>query len=277
MATVVVLAVSAAMSARSPAPARRLAEQSYLDQVFPIIQDSTQQGRDIDAVRNQALQLSSTTITGRLDQVVGGAERSFAAIRRIQPPKSMQTAHDLLVATLAVRADGTRALRQAMNSALGAQPTAAAVTALGGVGVDLEASDKTYALFVKQVPAVGVQPPPSQWVPDPSVYDQASLTVFLTSLRSAASLAPVHDVAVVLVTTDPEPVSLNGTTQVLPVAKLLNLQIVVADTGNQAEKNLTVSATIAPSAIGPTQMLRDFVDLTAGQRRTVQLGGLRLQ
>jgi hypothetical protein len=86
----------------------------------------------------------------------------------------------------------------------------------------------------------------------------------------------VHDTAVVLVTTDPSSVALDGATHVLPVSTLLNLQIVVADIGNQPERNLTVSATISPSVIGPTQMVRDFVNLTAGQRRTVDLGGLRV-
>jgi len=38
-----------------------------------------------------------------------------------------------------------------------------------------------------------------------------------------------------------------------------------------------VTATIAPSTSGPTEMVRDFVDLVPGQRRTVKLGGLRPQ
>jgi hypothetical protein len=277
LATVAVLAVNAAISARSSAPARQLAEQSYLDQVLPIIQDSTQEGRDVESVRRDAIQVSGATITGRLDQVVGSAQQSFASLRRIAPPKSMETAHDLLVATLAVRADGARSLRQALAAALSGQPTNTAVSVLASVGAELEGSDKTYALFVEAVPTVGVQLPPSQWVGDPSVYSETNLTVLLASLRSAASLAPVHDLAVVVVTTDPEPVSLNGATEVLPAAKVLNLQIVVANTGNQPERNLTVTATIAPSVIGPTQMVRDFVDLTPGQRQTVSLGGLRVE
>jgi hypothetical protein len=62
---------------------------------------------------------------------------------------------------------------------------------------------------------------------------------------------------------------------VLPVAKNLRLQIVVTNTGNEAEKRLTVSATITPAAIGPTDTARDFIDLAPGQRRTVVLGTLR--
>jgi hypothetical protein len=280
LATVVVLAVNAALAARSSAPARQLAEQNYLDQVFPVIQDSTQQGRDIDALRTQAVTLSGTTITGRLDQLVASTGQSFAAIRRVQPPGAMDTAHDLLVATLAVRADSAKALRQAVANALGGQPLTAGAAAISGVGVEMEASDRTYQLFVRALPplsSLGAGPPASHWVSDPSVYDQASVSVFLSSLRASTSLAPVHDVAVVLVITDPAPVSVSGSTQVLPASRLLNLQIVVADTGNEPERNLTVSATMSPSAIGPTEMLRDFVDLSPGQRRTVSLGGLRAE
>jgi hypothetical protein len=54
------------------------------------------------------------------------------------------------------------------------------------------------------------------------------------------------------------------------------MQIVVADAGNQPERNLTVTAAIAPSVIGPIQSVRDFVDLAPGQTRTVNLGGLRI-
>jgi hypothetical protein len=113
-------------------------------------------------------------------------------------------------------------------------------------------------------------------VADAGAYSPATLAVFVASLRSEGSLTPVHDVSIVLVTTNPLPVNLQNGVEILPVVKQLSLQIVVADTGNQAEKNLTVSATIAPSSNGPTQMVRDFVDLTPGQTRTVSLGGLRV-
>jgi hypothetical protein len=277
LATVVVLAVNAAVAARSSAPARQLAEQNYVDQASAVIQDSTQQGRDLDALRTQAVTLSGTTIIHILDQVVARTAQSFAAIRRIAPPGSLDTAHDLLVATLAVRADSAKSFRQAIANALGGQPLTAAAAAIGSVGAEMEASDRTFQLFVHALPSLGTGPPASQWVSDPAVYDQVNLSVFLSSLRASTSLVPVHDVAVVLVLTAPAPVSLNGSTQVLPVSKLLNLQIVVADTGNQPERNLTVSATMSPSAIGPTEVFRDFVDLSPGQRRTITLNGLRAE
>jgi hypothetical protein len=277
VATAVVLAVNAAISARSPAPARQLAEQSYVDQIIPVIQSSTQQGKDVDSVRTQALTLSAATITGRLGEVANDAQTTLNTLERISPPKGVSTAHALLVATLAIRVEGAQAIQRAMAAALSGDNLQTAVNSLVTVGQDFTASDRTYALFMKTAAGLGDSIPASTWVSDDTVYMPPSLTVYLASLRAAATLTPVHDTTVVLVSTDPAPVSLNGPTQVLPISKLLNLQIVVADIGNQPERNLTVSATITPSTIGPTQMVRDFVNLAPGQRRTVDLGGLRVQ
>jgi hypothetical protein len=277
VATVVVLAVNAAMSARSPAPARQLAEQSYMDQVLPAIQGSTQQGQDIDSVRAQALTLSATVITTRLNQVVGDAQGTLSTVEHLTPPKDLQTAHDLLVATLAIRVRAAQALAQAMTGALSGNPVQTAVNAFTNAAADFTAGDLTYQLFLKSPPPIGGPLPPSAWLTDSSAYTPANLTVFVASLKSATTLAPVHDTSVVVVTTDPAAVGMEGTTEVLPTSKSLNLQIVVANIGNQPEKNLTVSAIIAPSYYGPTQMVRNFVDLAPGQRQTVDLGGLRAQ
>src|ERR1700731_755920 len=103
VATVVVLAANAAMSARSPAPARQLAEQSYMDQLLPALQGSTQQGQDINTVRAQALTLGATVITTRLNQTVGEAQGTLTTVEHLTPPKDMQTVHDLVVAALAIR------------------------------------------------------------------------------------------------------------------------------------------------------------------------------
>jgi hypothetical protein len=276
LATLLVLIVNAAMAARSPAPARQQAQQSYLDQVLPAIQQSSQQGLDIGNMRAQALTLPPTIIANHISGVVTQAQQTLNAVEKLNPPQSAKTAHALLVATLDLRYVGTKAMGQAMGTALSSQPVDTGVQALAGVGLDFQAADQSYSLFQQAMPALGPPLPSSRWVADSSAYSPATLSVFVASLRAAGSLAPVHDVSVVVVTTNPQPVNLLNGVQILPVAKQLSLQIVVANTGNQSEKNLTVSATIAPSAIGPTQMVRDFVDLTPGQTRTVSLGTLRV-
>ncbi|MGH9093773.1 MAG: hypothetical protein ACRDXE_01295, partial [Acidimicrobiales bacterium] len=48
--------------------------------------------------------------------------------------------------------------------------------------------------------------------------------------------------------------------------------VVVADTGNQPESNLTVTVSISPAA--GASSVRDFVDLRAGQAQALNLGPL---
>lgn len=275
MLTVVVLALNAAMHARSPGPARQLAGQSYLDQVLPLVNESNQQGQDITDIRSQAVQLGGEEINRRLKAMASGAHQVAQSARRVTAPGNVRTAADLLLAVLSIRDMAAQSLESAMAQVMSGQGGDPPVQKMADVGLDLQAADRTYELFVQALPSVGVPVPPSQWVSDPSQWTAGVLNGFVTTLRSSASLAPVHDVAVLLVTTDPLPVNTEGTTQVLPESKVLNMQIVVGDDGNQPEKNLTVTATISPSQNSASQMVRDFVNLTPGQRRTVQLGGLR--
>ena len=139
----------------------------------------------------------------------------------------------------------------------------------------MAASDRAYQLFLSSAPNGEAAPAKSQWVSDDQEWTQPFLETFVTTLRSSQTLSPVHDLGVLLVLIDPASVGTDGGTTVLPAAKNLKLQIVVTNTGNVAEKHVTVTATASPSAVGPTDEARDFVDLTPGQRRTVSLGTLR--
>jgi hypothetical protein len=274
--SLLVVVVNAAMSARSPAPARQQVEQSYLDQALPAIQRSSQQGLDIAAVRSQALGLTPARMISHINGVLSQAQDTLAAVEKLNPPPAAKTGHALLIAALDMRVEGAKAFGQAITTASSAQPVDAGVQALASAGLDFQAADRAYALFQQAMPAVVPALPDSRWVADAVAYTPTTLSVFVATLRAAGSLTPVHDVSVVLISTNPPPVNLQNGLQVLPVAKQLSMQIVVADAGNQPERNLTVTAAIAPSAIGPVQSVRDFVDLAPGQTRTVNLGGLRV-
>ena len=85
LASVLVLLANAALSARSPAPARQAAQQSYLDQALPAIQQSTQQGLDLGNVRSQALSLSTSVITSHLSQLATEAQQTLNSVTRLNP------------------------------------------------------------------------------------------------------------------------------------------------------------------------------------------------
>src|SRR5580658_1002076 len=83
LATVLVLVINAAMSARSPGPARQQAQESYLDQALPAIEQSTQQGLDVSDVLGQALTLSPSTLATHLNQDLSQAQVTLATVEKL--------------------------------------------------------------------------------------------------------------------------------------------------------------------------------------------------
>jgi hypothetical protein len=274
--TVAVLGVDAAVSSRSEKPARQQETLAYLDAVRPLVERSTQEGADLADVRTNAISLGRDGIGRRLDRVSRDADAVLAESRKLQPPTTLRDANELLLATFAIRSKAAASMRQAFNDALGTQPPDPAVNGLVDAAKDMDAADRSYELFLTSIPpGPATSPGSSTWVTDDQNWDRTVLTMFVGALRSSQVLSPVHDLAVALVLVDPAAVGLENGAAVIPAARNLHLQIVVTNSGNEAEKHVTVSATISPAAIGPTDMARDFVDLAPGQRRTVVLGTLR--
>ena len=278
MASVVILAVNAAFSARSQGPARRLAELSYLDVVQPQVERSSGEGADVEQIRGAAVRMGRAGVDRRLAQVEAGAASVLQAVEAVHPPASLRTAHSLLVATMAIRARAATTVRGALVRALAAEAPAQPVDALADAGRDMAAADRTYLVFLSSLPRRRGQPagamPSSTWLADPTTWDRAGVVALVGALRSSATLAPIHDLAVVVVTTDPAAVGQDGPAAVLPLVKSLRLQIVVADVGNEAERHALVTADLTVPG-QPPQSVRDWADLAPGQRQTVTLGGLR--
>lgn len=277
MLTILVLAVNAAVSSRSKEPVRRLERLAYLDQVRPQVQHSNDQGAELADLRDKATQLGRAGITRRMDRLKRSTQEVLAVVRDTEPPASMAGSNSLLVATMVARARAVASIEESLKQALGTQPPDSAVAALVQAGSDLVTADRTYELFVRALPAgegKDAALPPSAWVSDGGLWDRPAVSAFVTTLRSTETLAAVHDVAVILVNSDPAPLGREGEAELMAAGRTVRLQVVVANVGNEAEKKVTVVATLT-GADGAADMAREFVNLAPGQRRTVTLGGLR--
>lgn len=268
LATVVVLAVNSIVSTSAEGPDAGL---TYADQVRPLVDRSTQQATALEDMRVKAGELGRDGLRRSLDRL----QRDSSALRRelqsVDPPSGMGDAHGLLVTCFLSRAKGLVALEEGLAGAFSATGTTEEVTqrladAIGALRV----SDQAFRLFVDELTPAGRKAmPPSVWIADESRWNRAELNSFVTTLRSSASLAPVHDVALITVTTDPAPVGADAGASVLPRVKSIRLDVVVANVGNGPEKRVAVEA-VATSA-GGLDTARQFTDLAAGQRQTVTL------
>jgi hypothetical protein len=272
--TILVLLIDASLHSRSPGPGEQLAVGAWVDRVLPVISESNSEGVELQQLWSGALSAKAATVTAEVDRIAGSAAQSYKTVVSLRPPTPLAGAAGLLEACLLARSQAASALQGVFRetrsgSSSGGDPVASVATA----GDDLQVSDQAYRLFVSSLPHLGVSMPPSVWLADPTPYGPGAVQVFLASLHNAGSALPVHQVTIYAVTTDPSPVTSQGGSEILPDAKAITVTIVVADTGNQDEKDLTVTAAIAPAS--GASSAKDFVNLVPGQAHTiVNLGPL---
>ncbi|MBA2610150.1 MAG: hypothetical protein H0U92_14530 [Actinobacteria bacterium] len=256
----------------------KLRQLGYLDEVRPLIADSTSQGADLLGVRENASDLGKPGTRNRLNQVVKQTQDTLDAVKDIEPPSGVDEAHTLLVATLQLRVLGARAAAKDMIAALSAQTPAPIVERLVATGRNMIAADQTYKAFSDVVASelaneAAKAVAASVWIADPTQWESPELTAFVNILKANSSVAPIVDVSTVLIRTTPAAVGKEGEKFLLPKTPSIRLEVVVANIGNVAQKKVTVMATLT-SATG-VDTARDFVDLSPGKRVALTLRGLR--
>lgn len=299
--TLLILLIDASLKSRSPGPRQQLAAGTWVDRVLPVIASSTEEGQVIAGIWAGGLKTGGPALASSINSVAAGAAQNYQAVLKLRPPDSLLGPAGLLEASLLARSEAATELQKALiatlGSAAGSPQTAStgrsagtSTTATAGAdpasqvagvsqaGSEIQVGDSAYSLFVASVPTgLGVHMPASAWATDMTPYSPQSAQVFLASLQTAVVTTPVHQVKILAVTLNPPPVTTNGLVQVLPDATSITTTIVVADTGNQPESNLTVTAAVSPAGSGSTSA-RDFVNLQAGQAYTISgLGPLAPQ
>ena len=259
----------------------KLRQLGYLDEVRPLIADSTLQGKDLITLRDNASDLGKPGTRARLDQVVKDTQDTLKAVKDVDPPEGADEAHSLLIATVQLRVIGARNAAKDMIEALSAETPGPIVTRLVSTGRNLIAADQTYKAFTEVVAedlskGVATQAvAPSVWVPEPEQWESPELTAFVNILKANSSVAPIVDVATVLVRTTPAAVGKEGEKFLLPRTASVRLEVVVANIGNVEHKRVTVTASLQQGA-EPPDVARDFVDLTPGKRKALSFRGLKV-
>ena len=273
--SLVTVSVSVVSSAQTDGPARRFSELAYIDEMRPLIERSSAQGSVISQVRANGLRLGRDAVRHQLTRVRQEAGGVLSEAEKVEPPKSLATAHSVLIATMAVRARAAAAVDAAVTQAYAGGPPGPPVAALATAADQMAAADRTYQVFVESLPAeAGPRAVPgSRWLADPRPWDRAELAVFFSSLRASVTSAAVHDLGILAVTTKPPAVGSEGPAAVLPLVRSFRLEVVVANVGNSGVRGVPVVATLSGAA-GRSGTARGVVDLEPSQRRTLTLNGL---
>lgn len=265
--SLVVVAVNSIVtsSAEGPDPA-----VVFVDEVRPAVNRSTRQAAALEDLRTQGPTLGREGLRRGIDRLLRESRAVAREAQAVQPDKHLQAAHGLLLTCLTTRSTALAAFSATLAGEFESGPPDRAVEALVDVGRDLAVSDRAYELFLEALPPPARSTmPASKWLVDENRYAKPEAAALVSTLRAAASLAQVPDVAMLTVITDPAPVGTDGTARVLPLTKTVKLQVVVANAGNVAQKRLPVEAVV--TSAGGLDTARQFVDLAPGQRATVAL------
>lgn len=268
VAVILVTAVRSVIRTSDTGPDSRLA---YVDQVRPHIDASTRQGAALTDLREPGRALGPDGLRRSLEKLVASTAATYEAVVGVPPPPDVEASRGLLLAALKARATGVERVATVLATELTPEtPTDPVIDALVAAGDDLAVADHAYVLFVETLPELARSAAPaSSWVGEAETWDRPSVSAFVASLRANASVAPVHDVGIVTVVSDPAPVGTEGEAEILPQTKTLRLQVVVANLGNAAESDVAVEA--VATSLGGMNVGRQFVDLEPGQRKTVEL------
>jgi hypothetical protein len=267
VASLVVLAVNSIVKSSAEGPDPALV---FADRVRPVVDRSSRQAMALDDLRNQAGTLGREGLKRGVDRLLRESGELADEVDSVKADGELRQTQGLLLTSLTTRRDALAALADTLAGRFESGPPEEAIDRLVDVGGDLAVSDRAYELFLARLPADARKTmPPSVWLSDPNHYARPEMAAFVGTLRASSSLAPVRDVSVLTVTTDPVPVGMDGVNKVLPVSKTLKLQVVVVNAGNQAEKHVTVEAVVTSQ--GGMDTARQFADLAPGQRSTVGL------
>ncbi len=273
--TLLVLLIDASLHSRSPGPATQLKTGAWVDRALPIVTTSTEEGQQLAAIWSSGLHMPVTSLSAELNEIASGAASAYHQAVALRPPDNLAGPAGLLDASLLSRSDAVAQVRNALAKVLpggqsneGPNGSASAITLIQTAGQDLQIGDRTYSLFLATLPDLGVTMPKSAWGENLSPYQRGSAQTFVASLQSATSSTPVHQVRIDSISTSPSLVSSIGNVQVLPAAPAMSVTVVLSDTGNQPENDLTVTAAVTWGTSNLS--VQDFASLTPGQSRTVQ-------
>jgi hypothetical protein len=281
-AVVVILAVSSvAQISHTSGPYRRTVDRGYAALAAPLVAQSNATGTALVAFLHHAASLGRLTFFSDLDSFASDASSLQSQYDAITPPDPSSATG--CATAIAKRAAAVSTLRAALERVLGgrtgldAVDEAGATASVGSVGTDLQSADASWAACrraLRRAPG-SASVPPSTWVRDPAVFAGAGSLV--ATLVGSHSLAPVHQIAVLAVVTDPSPVA-TGSTLVTPAATSVVAQVVLANQGNVDEGGVELGGemTLLGTTASPVVVQRT-IDLGAGRSTTMLLPALKVE
>jgi hypothetical protein len=283
-AVVVVVAVSAvAQIGRSSGPYRRTVDRGYAALAVPLVANSNASGTSLASFLHEARSLGRVAFFFDLDLLAADTSTVRRRFDAITPPDPVIGAG--CAVAVADRAIAVSSLQSSFEGAIGGRTgldpvdQTAAAAAVTSAGASLRAADASWAACrraLRKAPG-SARLPASVWVHDPGVYEAGSVARLVAQVAASRTLAPVHDLTVLAVVTDPSAV-LSAQTLVVPATTTVAAHVVLANRGNVDEKGVEIGGVATEQgALARAVPLQRTVDLAALRSTTISLPPFAVQ
>jgi murein L,D-transpeptidase YcbB/YkuD len=188
---IVLIVIVVVLTGGSSSPAA--AYRSYLARLSPIATDSQQVGRSLSELFSRLRRGMVTNPLTRLDQLTQRARTDLARAEQLKPPAGLRPEHGQALVALDLRARGLQGLHDTIGQLRG---SATADTTLVAAEIDrLVTSDVIWHDLVwrpalaslQQLGAKGATAPQSQFITDPNISSQQSITLLLEPQPAAST------------------------------------------------------------------------------------------
>jgi hypothetical protein len=244
-------------------PAERIYQRnidtSFATLVTPIARESNGTGLELTSILGGGdSSLGKKNLVATLASMVGDADSAVSEFKVLTPPANLDGAADSCLSALQGRASAMAAFESAVATLLqgptadaGHDGTSQAETSIEHLASALTITDDSWSscrnALLRAPGQEANSVPASAWTGfDASVWQQASVTGFITALAESAPHVAVPPLAIVTVSGNPPAVVTSGSADVLPTTDGYSLHVVVADVGDKAEHDVVVTVALKP-------------------------------
>ena len=255
--------------------AGRVAAQTYVAEVIPVVEESTMLASLMRLVRNDATSLDRTGLEADLGRLVIGTSTNLAELGTLGVPAPSSRSGQLLKDTLAARAEAARTLTGAVELAIGPSPSspgkdgsgpptsvvqarARAAALIVQVGEELLTSDRDYRSFVSSLPRSSARGrlPVSRWVTHRASWGEVLVTKWVTQLSGGVRLQVHENLSIVAVTVQPPVVRITGLPTTTTVVSTTSTSTSTSTTTSTIPGTATASTTTSTTTSSTTTTLQ---------------------
>ncbi len=259
--------------------ALREAEISYLGEIQPVISNVASASQAVRTVLASAPSMTRLQLITTLTNLANSMDNAKSQVdtAAIVGRTSLRTSS--LTSALSQWDQATHQLESAISQALDGMGNSSAASQLVGTGSTYYQGNSAYESFLASIPAPlskRFRLPTPNWGDPNGAWGALGVSELVSAIESSGSLAISHQVELVTVNTNPQPVV--GPSNSLPVlagSTTITVSAVVKNTGNVEESNVSVGIQLKDST-GNTQQSTVTTAVSPGRESDVDFPALNL-